>query len=128
VDYSHLPQSPARRDAQKGSMIELMIPQVPDGIIERMNEEGPASIIPTFIRPILFIFYKCRVTRSTTDAVFLCQFVARKVTHNGFEIMIGEPPRRIEDLLEHDELWVHLWMCEGILVVLVLSGTSGGLW
>ena len=34
--------------------------------------------------------------------------MARKVAHDGFEIVIGVPPGRIEDLLERDELWVHL--------------------
>ena len=85
----------------------MIIPQVPDGIIERMGEEGTASFIPTSERPVLFILYECRVARSAADAVFLCQFVARRVAHDGFGVAIGMPPGRIEGVLECDELWVH---------------------
>ena len=104
MDGRYLPRSPAKRDAQKGSMVEVMNPQVPDGIIERMDEEGTASFILTSVRPVFFILYKCRVTRCTADAIFLCQFVAHRVTHLGFGVVIGEPPGRIEGLLERDEL------------------------
>ena len=85
----------------------MIIPQVPDGIIERMGEEGTASFIPTSERPVLFILYECRIARSAADAVFLCESVAHRVAHDGFEVVIGVPPRGIEGVLECDELWVH---------------------
>jgi len=85
-------------------MIEVMTPHVPDRIIERIGEEGPASFIPTSIRPVFSIRYKCREARCTEDTIFLCQLVAHRVTHDGFEVVIGEPPGRIEGLLERDEL------------------------
>jgi len=88
-------------------MIEVVTPQVSDRIIERIGEEGTASFIPTSVRPIFFMLYKCRVARSPADAVFLCEFVARRVTHDGFKTVIGVPPGRTEGILERGELWLH---------------------
>jgi len=73
-------------------MVEVMTPHVPDGVIERMGEEGMASFIPTSVRAVFFILNKCRVARCTANAVFICQFVARRVAHDRFEIVIGVPP------------------------------------
>ena len=87
---------------KKGSMVEVITPHTPDGVIERMGEEDPASFISTSVRPVFFILYECRIAQSAADSVFFCEFVARRVTHDGFEIVIVVPPGRIEGFLERD--------------------------
>ena len=103
-DRSHLPWAPAGRDAHEGSVIEVVTSLVPDGVVERTSEEGPASLILASICRILFSHHKHRITRLAADTVFLSQRVAGIVPNYGFEFMVGVPLGHVVVLFEDDKV------------------------
>ena len=117
-DRSHLPWAPAGRDAHEGSVVEVVAPLVPDGIVERTSEEGPTSFILASICPILFIHHKHYIARLAADAVFLSQLVAGIVPNYGFEFMVDAPHRHVVAFFKDDKLRMHGWSCEEYLVMI----------
>ena len=56
-----LPLDTAGRDAFKWPMVEVIIPLMPDGVLEGSDFEGFAFFMSTPVRIISIVFYKCRI-------------------------------------------------------------------
>jgi hypothetical protein len=97
-------------------MVEVVVPQVSDGVLDRCDAEHATGFVATAKKVIVVRLDKRRITRHASDAVLFCNRGAERVSDDGLECLVCKPSRLVERLLE----LVH--------VLLAAHGVSGYGW
>jgi hypothetical protein len=106
------PFGAVRWSAYKWLMIKMVIALVTNGFLERTVHSASikAMSIAAAIGPVVPFMYKHRKTRDTTDAVFLGELRAVRVSNVGLREVSSKPDRVVEGLFEFHEICNHLGM------------------